>query len=417
MRREKTQKRAKRQASSEEETESSSKDTYSETSRLSEEEQSEYASENHTPEDVLSPGFESDKEEEQMLLNPEMDGDIEDDMIEYAHSNDGSGSIDRSNSLEKGDFGYSDDKIKREEEHTREDMSSAYTYSDQEKPDLEAEMEEQSEENGTEAGETSQSYHPKEEENSCEEDDIIECRETTLPTKTENSKKRHLEDQDAPSKVAKTESIEEAKSYPVSNEADEKMQAYLEKNTSQILDLRERGWKRNSRPLLWRPSVEAYEEEISQVNEEAILQRFRTQIENPSMFNVRKIKADPYYAKQQIRSRKNLTKSDLLRVKERMETSKIIEVQQVLRRKTRMEKDMLNKTRNLHVKLKEIGHQTEASDIFALLTQEYIFQKKDIVQSMENMLNDLSYIHNRAGENKQYLLKCIDFIEQSVVIE
>ncbi|EIJ94967.1 hypothetical protein NEPAR06_1295 [Nematocida parisii] len=395
------------QITPEESSDKVSTEEHQETSERSENEEVKYSDENLSEDkDVQTDRVSDAREDEITSPGEETEGQSAGNNAEYIQSSNDTETRDHLDSFDKEEFQYSDERTAKTEETNRNESPSSY-YSDTEKQDTEEEAARNSPE---------EKYSDKTEVSNSE-DDIIEYKETTLPTKSEINSKRHLSQDDHPAKITKTDSTPEINKANFNQEENIAILEEIDKSSIQKTEMSNKGWKYNNRPLLWKPTIEAYEDDVGVIDEEAIIHKFRAHIEYPSMYNVRKITADPYYTKISARNKKPLSRHALLKVKERLENNKILEVQRSLRRRTLEEKNMLNKTRNLHVKLKQMGHKTEASNIFALLTQEYIFQKKDIVQSMENTINTLSYINNRLVENEQYLLKCLDFVNQKVTIE
>ncbi|KAI5188848.1 hypothetical protein NEMIN01_0216 [Nematocida minor] len=311
-------------------------------------------------------------------------------------------------SSSKDDFFYSDDKLGIDSAKSGSAAGAGPMYTNGETNEQDTD----SADNITESRET-HIYYNKEESNSSEGEDIIEYRETTLPVRSaEHSRKRDAAEEDA-KKARKMANQEIGEMHQMEK------QQFVEdmKEQEKRVEMRERGWKANSRPLIWKYEIEGHEDETEPINEEAVIEKFRNNIEKTYIKHPKKYSTEQYYNKTHSKKKKNLNETELKRIKDRIETNRLLEVQANLRRRTKEEQGMLNKTRNLHVKLKEIGHQTEASEIFALLTQEYIFQKKDIVHFMGDSLNNLSSIHNKVAESTDYFLRCLEFIEQKITIE
>lgn len=338
--------------------------------------------------------MDSDKDEIDMQSQDDLNNELLEDV-----SNDSG----RERSIEltdKEDFFYSDDKLEIDADAIDDALVG---YDDAQEDNL---SETKEDDDITESKEM-HIYYDKEESRTSEEDIIEGREETTLPIASEKEGKRKGEPEE-PRKAQKEEYTPELR--------EEKILEYIESIEKKI-ELREKGWKPNNKPLIWKYTVESYQDESEPINDEAVIERFRSHMEKPYIKYHKKLNTDQYYNSIQKKKKKPATPAELKELKERMENNRIVEIQKILRKRTKEEKEMLNKTRNLHVKLKEIGYQTEASDIFALLTQEYILQKKDMVSFMENAINTLSYIQNRKEDGAQYLSKCIEFIEQNVTVE
>lgn len=310
-------------------------------------------------------------------------------------------------SSEKEDFFYLDEKTEQDE---RDSDIPLPEYSDYEKIKG---HEISSVDDITESKET-QIYYSKEDSELSEGEDIIECRETMFPTRKDKKKKR--ESDEPPRKTVKLNEEE------INNLHQIRWQEFSEYMSQQEkkIEMRERGWKPNSKPLLWKYEIEQYEDTSGPIGEDAVIERFRKNIEKTNKESPQKFIAPgpcPYSKKIAGKKGKNIREIDLKRIKEKVETNRILQIQEKLREEAKDEQRMLNSARNLHVELKEKGHQTESSEIFTLLSQRYIFQKKSIVNLIQEALDDLSFIHNIMQENNQYFFKCLDFIEQKIKID
>ncbi|KAH9386408.1 uncharacterized protein NEMAJ01_1304 [Nematocida major] len=251
-------------------------------------------------------------------------------------------------------------------------------------------------------------YYDKDESETSEEEDIIEGREETTLSIPEESGKRKKKSSDGLKKIMKecANELEKQRKLP---------ECMVMEDT--IIKMRERGWKPNCKPLIWKYKVAKFADEPDELSEDSVLEKFRCLIEAPESKLSKSIGVDSRYSKKAQKKKKSMALEMLGEAKSQISSSRLLDMQKMMRQRAKEEKEMQNTARNLHVKLKEIGYQTEASEILALLTQEYICQKADIVKKIEASINTVSAINSKKAESMQYLLKCIAFVEEKFDVD
>lgn len=358
-------------------------------------------------EDELSKRASSiDKDEDSVNKEIEQEDEAEDEEdVEYTESTEEKSA--KEESSEKEDFPYLNEESETDNRSIETEESPKYEEDKRE--------EENPETNNKAERRKEKSYHSREDLSLSEGEDIIECRETMFPIRKEKKEQRKSTLENPLRKIVKLNEEEINKLHQIQWEEF----SHGLKQQEKRIELREKGWKINNKPLMWRYEIDHYEDIARPICEEEVINRFRKYIEKPQSESSQQLMPSPcsYSKNSGGKRRKNIREVDLKKVKEAIETGRLRGIQEKLRKEAKEEQRMLNNARNLHVKLKEIGHQSEETEIFSLLSQRYIFQKKDIIFLIEDALEDLASIHNRMQENNQYFYKCIEFIEQKIKID
>ncbi|KAI5190488.1 hypothetical protein NECID01_0994 [Nematocida sp. AWRm77] len=169
-------------------------------------------------------------------------------------------------------------------------------------------------------------------------------------------------------------------------------------------------------PLKWRHKIEEYADESYRINDLAVLRIFRDKIEK--VYTQRRRIYDQYYNQQrETPQRRHLTSEDdlMLESKKLIET-RLVTVRDRLRSRIIKERHRTNLARRLHVKMKQVGYDTEGARIYSLLAREVVLQKNDIVKEMERIVNKLTALYSKVLVDARYAQKCAEFLERKIQI-
>ncbi|KAI5170571.1 hypothetical protein NEFER03_0030 [Nematocida sp. LUAm3] len=178
---------------------------------------------------------------------------------------------------------------------------------------------------------------------------------------------------------------------------------------------REKGFKANGKPLLWKEEIEEYSidnaENILSLNENAILEVFQNKVLESSIFRIPT--ADAFY-REELRKKKIgyqwKTEEELKAIKTRLLSNFVPHAQKSIRKRKIEEYRIFNSIRQLHVNMKQKGYNTATSSMFSVLAKEYLIQKKDILHWMKNLSNLLMKMEMDIEDDVKYVQKCIDFM-------
>jgi len=176
---------------------------------------------------------------------------------------------------------------------------------------------------------------------------------------------------------------------------------------------RENGLKENSKPLIWKYSIEEYLDE-EDIDDKEVIRAFTEKVEKCVRGGVeRDIGVDQYYNfNKPPRKRKIVSKEKLMQESRELTRTNISLVRGRLREIIKEENILLSSTRKLHVQLKQIGYNTEVSSMFSVAAKEYCLRKIGLVKELELLMNRLSGVYSKVLMDSKYVQKCAAFVDK-----
>ncbi|OAG31668.1 hypothetical protein NEDG_00143 [Nematocida displodere] len=195
---------------------------------------------------------------------------------------------------------------------------------------------------------------------------------------------------------------------------EEEVHTRTQVNHEKRAHLRDRGYKRNNKPLIWKTEIEEYIDEPTFLNDGAVLKIFTEKVERA--YTPRRLRYDLYYKNLPLQSDCNTNEEELMEGSKQLIESQIVTVRERLRLRIKEENCLLHKSKRLHVVLKQFGYMSGASSIYALLAKSYVTGKRAILTEMEVITNRLSSLYARILIDARYLQKCSEFLERKTII-